>query len=82
MVSFGMMSGIKNRGNPAIQFQAASGTGGPSVALGSNSSSASNNAQTAINTSVDTTPTFRGQLAVATDFLVLETCTIEILAGT
>ena len=82
VASFGMMNGIKNRGNPAIQFQPASGSGGPSVGLGSNSSSASNNAQTTINTSVDTTLTVRGQLAVATDFLVLETCTIEILAGT
>ena len=80
--SFSMMNGIKNRGNPAIQFQASSGSGGSANALGSNPSSSSNNAQTAINTSVDTTLTFRGQLAVATDFLVLETCTIEILAGT
>ncbi len=82
VASFGMMSGIKNRGNPAIQFQPAGGSGGPSVALGSNSSSSTNNAQPTINTAVDTTLTFRGQLAVATDFLVLETCTIEILAGT
>ena len=82
VASFSMMNGIKNRGNPAIQFQASSGSGGPANALGSNSSSSSNNAQTAINTSVDTTLTVRGQLAVATDFLVLETCTIEILAGT
>lgn len=82
VVSFGMMNGIKNRGNPAIQFKPASGSGGPSVSLGSSSASSSNNAQTAINTAVDTTLTFRGQLAVATDFLVLETCTIEILAGT
>jgi len=77
-----MMNGIKNRGNPAIQFQASSGSGGPSVALGSNPSSSSNNAQTTINTAVDTTLTFRGQLAVATDFMILEACTIEILAGT
>jgi hypothetical protein len=82
VASFGMMNGIKNRGNPAIQFQPASGTGGPSVALGSNSSSSSINAQTTINTAVDTTLTFRGLLAVATDFLVLDTCTVEILAGT
>ena len=80
--SFGMMSGIKNRGNPAIQLQIANGTGGPSVALGSNSSSSSNNAQQAIDTAVDTTLTFRGKLDVATDFLVLEACTIAILAGT
>ena len=77
-----MMSGIKNRGNPAIQFQPVSGTGAPSIALGSNPTASSNNAQTTIDTAVDTTLTFRGQLAVATDFLVLETCTIEILAGT
>ena len=77
-----MMNGIKNRGNPAIQFQASSGTGGPANSLGANSSSSSNNAQTTIDTAVDTTLTVRGQLAVATDFLVLETCTIEILAGT
>ena len=82
VASFGMMNGIKNRGNPAIQFQAGSGSGSSSTALGGNPTSSSNNAQTAINTSVDTTLTFRGQLAVATDFLVLETCTIEILAGT
>ena len=82
VASFGMMNGIKNRGNPAIQFQPASGSGGPASSLGSNSSSASNNAQTTIDTSVDTTLTFRGKLDVATDFLVLETCTIEILAGT
>ena len=80
--SFSMMNGIKNRGNPAIQFQASSGSGGPANALGSNSSSSSNNAQTTIDTAVDTTLTFRGQLAVATDFMILETCTIEILAGT
>ena len=82
VASFGMMNGIKNRGNPAIQFQPASGSGGPANSLGGNSSSSSNNAQTTIDTSVDTTLTVRGQLAVATDFLVLETCTIEILAGT
>jgi len=82
VASFSMMNGIKNRGNPAIQFQASSGTGGPANTLGGAPSSTSNNAQTTINTSVDTTLTFRGQLAVATDFLVLETCTIEILAGT
>ena len=82
VASFGAMNGIKNRGNPAIQFQPASGSGGPSVALGSNPSSSSINAQTTINTTVDTTLSFRGQLAVATDFMILETCTIEILAGT
>jgi len=82
VASFSMMNGIKNRGNPAIQFQASSGSGGPSTTLGGAPSSSSNNAQTAIDTTVDTTLTFRGQLAVATDFLVLETCTIEILAGT
>jgi len=82
VTSFSMMNGIKNRGNPAIQFQASSGTGGPANTLGGAPSSTSNNAQTTINTSVDTTLTFRGQLTVATDFLVLETCTIEILAGT
>ena len=82
VASFGMMNGIKNRGNPAIQFQASSGTGSPANSLGSNPTSSSNNAQTTIDTAVDTTLTFRGQLAVATDFLVLETCTIEILAGT
>jgi len=80
--SFGMMNGIKNRGNPAIQFQVANGSGGPANTLGGAPSSTSNNAQTTINTAVDTTLTFRGQLAVATDFLVLETCTVEILAGT
>ena len=82
VASFSMMNGIKNRGNPAIQFQAGSGSGGPSVALGSNPSSSAINAQSTINTAVDTTLTFRGQLAVATDFMILEACTIEILAGT
>ena len=82
VASFGMMNGIKNRGNPAIQFQAGSGSGSSSTALGSNPSSSAINAQSTINTAVDTTLTFRGQLAVATDFLVLDTCTIEILAGT
>ena len=82
VASFSMMSGIKNRGNPAIQFQPASGSGGPATALGGSATSASTNNQTTINTAVDTTLTFRGQLAVATDFLVLEACTVEILAGT
>ena len=82
MASFSMMNGIKNRGNPAIQFQPASGTGAPSIALGGSPSSSNVNAQTTIDTAVDTTLTFRGKLDVATDFLVLETCTIEILAGT
>ena len=82
MASFSMMNGIKNRGNLAIQFQPANGTGSPSIALGSSPSSSSINAQTTIDTAVDTTLTLRGKLDVATDFLVLETCTIEILAGT
>jgi hypothetical protein len=77
-----MMNGIKNRGNPAIQFQPAGGSGAVSTTLGGAPASSNNNAQTTINTAVDTTLTFRGQLAVATDFLVLETCTVEILAGT
>ena len=80
--SFSMMNGIKNRGNPAIQFQASSGSGGPANTLGGAPSSSNNNAQTTIDTTVDTTLTFRGQLAVATDFMILEACTIEILAGT
>ena len=82
VASFSMMNGIKNRGNPAIQFQAGSGSGSVSTTLGGGPASSNNNAQSTIDTSVDTTLTFRGQLAVATDFMVLETCTIEILAGT
>ena len=82
VTSVGMMNGIKNRGNPAIQLQPAGGSGGPSVALGGNASSSSNNNQTTINTAVDTTLTFTGKLVVATDFMILETCTVEILAGT
>jgi len=82
VASAGAMVGIKNRGNPAIQLQIANGTGAPSIALGSGTSSSAINAQTAIDTSVDTTLTLRGQLAVATDFIILEACTIEILAGT
>lgn len=82
VASFGAMNGIKNRGNPAIQFQAAGGSGAPATTLGGAPASSSINAQTAINTTVDTTLTFRGQLAVATDFMILDACTIEILAGT
>ena len=82
VASASAMVGIKNRSNPTLQLQVSGGAGGPASALGSNASSSAVNAQSFVNTAVDTTLSFRGQLAVATDFMILEACTIEILAGT
>lgn len=73
--------GFRNRGAQNVNVVIASGTGGSTAFAFGSSSSGGANMPTAVDTSVNQNLTLTGQLATATDYIMLDGYTVEVLPG-
>lgn len=80
VVANNVMWGWQNRNSQSSNIRATA-TGGVSGALGASGGSTGAADYTSVNTSVDQAITLVGNIATATDFLVFEAMTIEVLPG-